>query len=182
MEKKSFRQHSLAETLCRMYVPHTALISLALAIHFSLVRYVFYHLNIAKKQKVSLKYTFSLTLHYKLGCSCSKKVIFKGIAHQFWIYNIFFVSQRKKHFLWKVHLNKTTLTRYNWEKWCSWCKKLNVFMTHLDWTQPYGRNMGSFHSILQKIGFHIIKCETPFPLPISARREGGSADRLQTDC
>ena len=39
----------------------------------------------------------------------------KGIAHQFWIYNIFFVNQQKKHFLWKVYLNKTTLTRNNWE-------------------------------------------------------------------
>ena len=40
----------------------------------------------------------------------------KGIVHQFWIYNIFFVPHRKKHFLWKVHLDKTTLTRNNWEK------------------------------------------------------------------
>ena len=43
-------------------------------------------------------------------------VFLKGIIHQFWIYNIFFVPHRKKHFLWKVHLDKTTLTRKNWEK------------------------------------------------------------------
>ena len=29
------------------------------------------------------------------------------------------MSQQKKHFLWKVHLDKTTLSRNNWEKWCS---------------------------------------------------------------
>ena len=40
---------------------------------------------------------------------------FKGIVHQFWIYNIFSVFQQKKHFLWKVHLDKTTITRNNWE-------------------------------------------------------------------
>ena len=44
------------------------------------------------------------------------KWVIKGIVHQFWIYNIFFVPYRKKHFLWKVHLDKTTLTRNNWEK------------------------------------------------------------------
>ena len=41
--------------------------------------------------------------------------MFKGIVHQFWIYNIFFVPHRKKHFLWKVHLDKTTLTQNNSE-------------------------------------------------------------------
>jgi len=35
----------------------------------------------------------------------------KGIVRQFWIYNILFVSQLKKHFLRRVHLDKTTLTR-----------------------------------------------------------------------
>ena len=29
--------------------------------------------------------------------------------------NILFVSQQKKHFLWMVHLDKTTLTPNNWE-------------------------------------------------------------------
>ena len=42
-------------------------------------------------------------------------LIFKGIVHQFWIYNSFFVSQQNEHFLWKVHLDKTTLTRINKE-------------------------------------------------------------------
>ena len=42
--------------------------------------------------------------------------VLKGIVHQFWIYNICFVALPKKHFLWKVHLAKTTLTRNNWEK------------------------------------------------------------------
>ena len=43
-------------------------------------------------------------------------VLLKGIVHQFWIYNIFLVSQQKKHILHKVHFNKTTLTRNNLEK------------------------------------------------------------------
>ena len=43
----------------------------------------------------------------------------KGIVHQFWIYNIFNVAQQKKHFLLKIHLDKTTLTWNNWEKWGS---------------------------------------------------------------
>ena len=41
--------------------------------------------------------------------------VFKLIAHQFWIYDIFFVSQQKKHFLWMAHLDKTTLARNNWD-------------------------------------------------------------------
>ena len=45
--------------------------------------------------------------------------VFKGIVHQFEIYNIVIVSQRKKHFLKKGHLDKTFLTRNNWDKWCS---------------------------------------------------------------
>ena len=40
--------------------------------------------------------------------------IIKGITLPFWIYNIFFLSQQKKHFLWKVHLDETTLTQNNW--------------------------------------------------------------------
>ena len=49
----------------------------------------------------------------------SSWALLKGTVHQFWIYNIFLVSQQKKHFLYWVHLDKTTLTRSNWEKWCS---------------------------------------------------------------
>ena len=43
----------------------------------------------------------------------------KGIVHRFWMNNIFIVPQREKHFSWKVHLDKTTLTQNNREKWCS---------------------------------------------------------------
>ena len=52
------------------------------------------------------------------GETQGKCYIFKiaeGIVHQFWIYNIFFVSQQKKHFLWKVHLDEIPLTRNNGE-------------------------------------------------------------------
>ena len=61
---------------------------------------------------------------------------FKGNVHQFWIYNIFFVSQQKKYFSWTVHHDKTTLTRNNCEKWCS--KSVRVIYntynsTRLDW-------------------------------------------------
>ena len=72
--------------------------------------------------------------------------VFKGIVHQFWIYNIFFVPQRKKHFLWKVHLDKTTLTRNNWEKWCSKSVRViyiyNIYnSTRSDWLwAPYFLN------------------------------------------
>ena len=40
---------------------------------------------------------------------------FRVIVHQFWIYKMCFVFQQKKHYLYKVHLDKTTLTRNNWE-------------------------------------------------------------------
>ena len=51
---------------------------------------------------------------------CNKGLSFfhhliKRIVHQFWIFNIFFIPLEKKHFLWKVHLDKTTLTQNNWE-------------------------------------------------------------------
>ena len=39
----------------------------------------------------------------------------KGLFTNFEYITFFFVSQQKKHFLWKVHLDKTTLTRNNWE-------------------------------------------------------------------
>ena len=40
----------------------------------------------------------------------------KGIINRFWIYNISFVPQRKKLFLWNVRLDITTLTRNDWKK------------------------------------------------------------------
>ena len=39
----------------------------------------------------------------------------KGIVHQFWKYITFFRATTKETFLWKVHLDKTALTRNNWE-------------------------------------------------------------------
>ena len=39
----------------------------------------------------------------------------------------FFVSQQKKHFSWKVYLDKPTLTRNNWENCCS--KSVRVIYT-----------------------------------------------------
>ena len=69
-----------------------------------------------------------------------KFVTFKGIVHQFWIYKVFFVSQQKKWFLWKVHLDKTTLTRNNWEKWCSkYCYVYYIYNTDWLWA-PYFLN------------------------------------------
>ena len=63
-------------------------------------------------------------------------IYIKGIVHQFRIYNIFFVPQRKKHFLWKVHLDKTTLTRNNWEKWCSKSVRSSTvkYIIYITWT------------------------------------------------
>ena len=71
-------------------------------------------------------------------------IILKAIVHQLWIYNIFVVSQRKKHFLWKVHLDKTTLTRNNWEnrvlkvsptEYCHmvWIIRNRVFQSRTQW-------------------------------------------------
>ena len=41
--------------------------------------------------------------------------VLEGIVYQFWMNNIFVVSQQKKHFLWKVYLDETTLTQNNGE-------------------------------------------------------------------
>ena len=58
--------------------------------------YAIYSVYRCKVFKTLLRYRFSLV---------------KGIVHQCWI--------QKKHISWKVHLDKTTLTRNNREKWCS---------------------------------------------------------------
>ena len=71
-------------------------------------------------------------------------VSLKGsIVHQFWIYKIFFVSQQKKHFLWKVHLDETTLTRNNWENRVlkvsptEYCYIYNIYNTDWLWAPFY---------------------------------------------
>ena len=61
------------------------------------------------------RWNFCSFIHEE-NCRVSKcGYCLKGIVHQLWIYNIFFVSKQKKHFLLLVHLDKTTLTRNNWE-------------------------------------------------------------------
>ena len=72
-------------------------------------------------------FTVSNAAQYRLYGPCLSTVdskntseeLIKGIFHQFWIYRIFFVSQQKKHFLWKVFSIKQLLTWNNWEKLCS---------------------------------------------------------------
>ena len=65
--------------------------------------------------------TYSKKLFHTLHNSIKVQIVghwvyrLKRIVHQIWIYKIFFVSQRRKHFLLKIHLDKTTLTRKNWE-------------------------------------------------------------------
>lgn len=51
----------------------------------------------------------------------------KGIVHQFWIYNIFFVPQQKKHFLLKVHLDLYNIDRL----WAPYF--LNFFRVRVVW-------------------------------------------------
>jgi len=42
-------------------------------------------------------------------------MVLKRIVHQIWIYDIFFVFHQKKHFLWKVNLDKINLKLNKWE-------------------------------------------------------------------
>ena len=80
---------------------------------------------------------------------------FKEIIHQFWIYNIFFVPQQKKHLLWKVHLDKTTLTQDNRER------VLKVSPTHFD--QAFAGFRDLTHKRLEKEGCCIKNKNFPVP-------------------
>ena len=84
------------------------------------------------------------------------RVFLEWIIQKFWIYNIFFVSQQKKHFLWRVHLDKTTLTRNNLENWVlivSPTEIYSIFITRTDFDH-YFSELFLVRFVLSRWTFH----------------------------
>ena len=74
--------------------------------------------------------------------------ILKGIFHQFWVYNIFFVPLRKKHFLWRFILIKQLWLEIIEKIVCSKSVRPStvIYIIYITWTDFKHHSLNYFKS------------------------------------